>query len=147
MKNSIMFLRLTEKTEVRKESSVDNEMEMGMGHGMGEIMYEEMDRAAKKDMDRVGCSAVGYQDVNVCIPVTIKTFGEAGNAKTQCLGKAIISSGCDSCAGKSNDVCKFTISQKLRVEVPVIFGARAEVGKASVDCDYAVNCGCSDMGV
>ena len=45
------------------------------------------------------------------------------------------------------DVCKFTISQKLRVEVPVIFGARAEVGKASVDCDYAVNCGCSDMGM
>ena len=34
-----------------------------------------------------------------------------------------------------------------RVEVPVIFGARAEVGKASVDCDYAVNCGCSDMGM
>lgn len=126
---------------------MDNEMGLGMGLGMGEIMYEEMDRAVKKEMERVGCSAIGYQDVNVCIPVTIKTFGEAGNAKTQCLGKAIIASGCDSCSGKTNDVCKFTISQKLRVEVPVIFGARAEVGKASVDCDYAVNCGCSDMEI
>lgn len=120
---------------------MSNEMNLEMG----EALYEEMDRGAKKDVDRVGCSAIGYQDVNVCIPVTIKTFGEAGNAKTQCLGKAIISSGCDNCPGKTNDVCKFTISQKLRVEVPVIFGARAEVGKASVDCDYAVNCGCSEM--
>jgi hypothetical protein len=88
--------------------------------------------------DKVGCCAVGYQDVNVCIPVTIKTFGEAGNAKTQCLGGAVVSSGCDMCHGKNNDLCKFTISQKLRVEVPVIFGARAEVGEALVDC------GCAD---
>lgn len=93
--------------------------------------YKEKD----KDKDKVGCEAVGYQDVNVCIPVTIKTFGEAGNAKTQCLGKAVISSGCDKCPGKPGGVCKFTISQKLRVEVPVVFGARAEVGEASVDCD------------
>jgi hypothetical protein len=42
------------------------------------------------------------------------------------------------CHGKNNDLCKFTISQKLRVEVPVIFGARAEVGEALVDC------GCAD---
>lgn len=93
--------------------------------------YKEKD----KDKDKVGCEAVGYQDVNVCIPVTIKTFGEAGNAKTQCLGKAVIASGCDKCPGKPGGVCKFTISQKLRVEVPVVFGARAEVGEASVDCD------------
>jgi len=104
---------------------------------MNKIVYEEMDKKPHDDKDRVGCSAVGYQDVNVCIPITIKTFGEAGNAKTQCLGKAVITSGCDECPGKVNDVCKFTISQKLRVEVPVIFGARAEVGKASVDCGCA----------
>ena len=50
------------------------------------------------DKDKAGCSAVGYQDVNVCIPVTIKPFGEAGNAKTKCLGKAVVSSGWDKCA-------------------------------------------------
>ncbi len=99
-----------------------------------EMVYEEMDKKPHDEIDRVGCSAIGYQDVNVCIPITIKTFGEAGNAKTQCLGKAVVVSGCDYCPGKTNDVCKFTISQRLRVEVPVIFGARAEAGKASVDC-------------
>lgn len=90
-----------------------------------------------KDMDKVGCSAAGFQDVNVCIPVTVKPFGEVGNAKTQCIGKAVVSSDCDHCPGKPGGVCKFTISQKLRVEVPVVFGARAEVGEASVDCECA----------
>lgn len=92
--------------------------------------YEE-----EKSMDnRTGCPAVGYQDVNVCIPVTIKPFGEAGNVKTQCLGNPVISSKCDTCSGNPGGVCKFTISQKLRVEVPVIFGAKAEVGEAVIDC-------------
>ena len=92
--------------------------------------YEE-----EKPMDnRTGCPAVGYQDVNVCVPVTIKPFGEAGNVKTQCIGNPVISSKCDTCSGNPGGVCKFTISQKLRVEVPVIFGAKAEVGEAVIDC-------------
>lgn len=84
--------------------------------------------------DEIGCPAVGYQDVDVCIPITIKAFGEVGNAKTQCLGESVISSGSDICLGKPGEVCKFTISQRLRVEVPVIFGARAEAGEALIDC-------------
>lgn len=96
--------------------------------------YEAMETEECRDEKKAGCSAIGYQDVNVSIPVTVKPFGEAGNAKTHCVGKAVISEDCDECPGKPGGVCKFTISQKLRVEVPVIFGARAEVGDASVDC-------------
>lgn len=92
----------------------------------------ETEKGHNKDL--AGCPAVGYQDLNVCIPISVKAFGEVGNAKTQCLGKSIVSSGCGACEGKPGEVCKFTISQKLRVEVPVIFGARAEAGEAIIDC-------------
>lgn len=95
------------------------------------------EKTKEHTIDQVGCPTVGYQDVNVRIPISIKAFGEVGNAKTQCLGKSIISSGCDTYAGKPGEVCKFTISQKLRVEVPVIFGARAEAGEAIIDCGCA----------
>ena len=37
--------------------------------------------------EEVGCPSTGYQDIQVCVPVTIKPFGEVGNAKVQCLGK------------------------------------------------------------
>ena len=88
---------------------------------------------------QVGCPTTSYQDVNVCIPVTIKAFGEIGNVKTQCLGKAVVASGCDTCKGKCDDVCKFTVSQRLRVEVPIIFGARVEGSDAMIDCGCAEN--------
>ena len=89
-------------------------------------------------IDKIGWSATGYQDVDVCIPITIRPFGEVGNVKTRCEGKPLISRGCDHCPGQPGGVCKFTISQRLRVEVPVIFGAKAESGEASVEC------GCAD---
>ncbi len=109
-------------------------------------MSNEFDQEVFKkdceDKNDVGCCAVGYQEVNVSIPITIKPFGEAGNAKTQCMGGPIITAGISDYQGKSGEECKFTISQKLRVEVPVIFGARAEVGDAAVCCGYADNTCC-----
>lgn len=80
------------------------------------------------------CSAIGYQTVDVCVPVTVKPFGSAGNIKTHCEGKPVVVEHCGHCPGTPGGTCQFTISQKLRVEVPVIFGARAEVGEAFVDC-------------
>ena len=40
------------------------------------------------------------------------------------------------CEGKPKETCKFTISQKIRVEVPVLFGAKTEVGEALIDCRH-----------
>lgn len=98
-----------------------------------------MDDKFEKAAEKIGCSATAYQDVDVCIPVTIKPFGEVGNVRTHCEGNAIVTRGAEHCPGKPGDVCKFTISQKLRVEVPVIFGAKAEIGDASVNCGCAEN--------
>ena len=93
-----------------------------------------MNHESEKPVAQDGCSTFTYQDVNVCVPVTLKPFGNIGNVKAQCLGTPVISSKCDSCEGKPNGICKFTISQTLRVEIPVNFGARAEIGEISVDC-------------
>lgn len=100
-------------------------------------MENNFEMATDYKPEQVGCPTMGYQDVTVCVPVTIKAFGEVGNAKTKCLGKAVILSGCDACMDSSGDVCKFAVSQKLRIEVPIVFGARAEAGEAIIDCDCA----------
>ena len=80
------------------------------------------------------CPALGYQEIDVCVPVTIKPFGDAGDVTTQCMGEPVISSNCEGCTGYAGRICKFTVSQKLRVEVPIMFGADAVVGEALVDC-------------
>ena len=80
------------------------------------------------------CPVKGYQDVLIGIPVEIKPFAEVGRVKTECLGKPIIHKGTFECEGRPKETCKFTISQKLRVEVPVAFGAKTEIGQARVNC-------------
>lgn len=108
-------------------------------------MNTESEILLENSKDNIGCSAVGSKEVNVSVPITIKAFGEVGNARTRCLGRAVISTATDTPLGKVGEVCKFTISQKLRVDVPVIFGARAEAGEASIDCGSGLG-SCSSCG-
>ena len=69
------------------------------------------------------CPALGYQDVSVGVPVEVKPFAKIGKIKTECISKPIIERGGKMPEGHPKEVCKFVISQKLRVEVPVVFGA------------------------
>lgn len=94
-----------------------------------------MNNEIEQKYDCSDCTAVSYQDINVCVPVTIKAFSEVGNVEVECLGKPSINSRCHACQYKSNNTCKLTISQKLRVTVPVVFDAKAEIGETSVECE------------
>lgn len=80
------------------------------------------------------CPAIGIQEVNVCVPVEVKPFAEVSKIKTQCLGRPVIHRGTSVCNGRCGESCKFTVSQKMRIEVPMIFGAKTEVGSAAIEC-------------
>lgn len=81
------------------------------------------------------CPAVGHQMVSVCVPVTVTPFARPGMIVTRCCGNPVITPGHKSCSGIKNGSCTFTISQDIRVEVPVEFGAAADVGDPFVSCD------------
>lgn len=86
-----------------------------------------------KPMDKT-CPAVGFQKVNVCVPVTVMPFAHAGSTKIKCQGKPVVTPGYTPCPGKKNGICTFTISQTICVEVPVDFGASTAIGDTFVDC-------------
>ena len=86
------------------------------------------------------CPVLGFQDVTVGVPVEIKPFAQVGKIKTECMGKPVVKRGTTNCEGKPGQICKFTVTQKIRVEVPVVFGARTKVGEASIECKHQ---GCS----
>ena len=44
----------------------------------------------KKCDTEVGCTESCYRDISVSVPITIKPFGEVGNAKTECVGNALL---------------------------------------------------------
>ncbi|MBP3320325.1 MAG: hypothetical protein J6K87_01600 [Clostridia bacterium] len=89
------------------------------------------------------CSAVGFQDVMIGVPVEIKPFATVGKIHTECISEPVISKNLCLCEEKSCDTCKFIITQKIRVEIPVTFGAKTEVSKAIIDCKYN-GCTCEE---
>lgn len=83
------------------------------------------------------CPAVGYQRIDLSVPVTVTPFAHAGATRTKCCGEPSVVSGETPYSGRKNGVCTFSISQTICVEVPVDFGAKAEVGDVYVDCKGA----------
>ncbi len=82
------------------------------------------------------CSRSAYQRATVSVPVAVKPFSFTGPTKTSCCGEPVIEE--ILCKKNCNDeICYFTISQKICVEIPVHFGATAHVGDSWVECHDA----------
>ena len=81
------------------------------------------------------CDTKAKQSATVCVPVTITPFAKVGTISTECCGRPMISTKHEHCKGIENGSCKFTISQKIKVEIPVEFGANTTVGGTFVECD------------
>ena len=86
------------------------------------------------------CPTTSYQEVDVCVPVTIAPYANVGEATVTCCGAPTITEGTASCAGTAGGTCSFTVSQRVCVAVPVTFGANTSAG------DYRVNCGTPGEG-
>lgn len=84
--------------------------------------------------DNATCPTVGYQAVNVNVPVTVTPFAHAGSTITRCCGTPIVKSGKATGQGTKNGTCNFTLGQNIVVAIPVAFGAEATVGDTYVDC-------------
>lgn len=82
------------------------------------------------------CPAMGYQELSVCVPVTVTPFAKTGKTKTTCCGSAVVDAD-DICPGTENGSCTFTITQDICVSVPVTFGAHASAGNPFVNCGDA----------
>ncbi|NLK94265.1 MAG: hypothetical protein GX275_03590 [Clostridiales bacterium] len=88
----------------------------------------------KKEYEYGKCPTVGYQKVEVSVPITVTPYAKTGKADVYCYGKAEVKHGKEHCKGMENGQCTFTVSQKLLVAVPVVFGAVAKEGGTYVDC-------------
>lgn len=80
------------------------------------------------------CPAVAFQKTSVCVPVTVTPFARAKETTTKCCGAPVVTIGKNTCGGTKNGQCVFTITQDICIEVPVEFGAVADVGDTFVTC-------------
>ena len=81
------------------------------------------------------CPAVASQIAKVSLPVSSRPFAVAGHVTVECYGRPTITGHEDAECGRHG--CHFTISQKLKISIPVEFGANVRIGEASVECEHA----------
>ncbi len=79
---------------------------------------------------------VGVQNATVCVPVTVTPFAKTGCLKIIAYEAPVVTPdvrvGC-----RRAGSCHFTVIQKIGISVPGVFGASANVGELTVECDPA----------
>lgn len=80
-----------------------------------------------------GCEVNAFQELDVCVPITIEPYVNISEAVVECIeDPCIVPVPCRT--WNKNGTCKFTIAQKLCVMVPIEFKATASSGPTSVIC-------------
>ena len=84
------------------------------------------------------CKSIIEKFLTICLPVKTTPNVKVGKIKTECCGNPIISAKKhEKCCGEKNDgCCKFTIIQKMKIEIPIDFDAKTEIDDLFVDCEF-----------
>lgn len=88
----------------------------------------------KQSMDVAACPVNASHETTACVPVKIKPFANPGKVSMECCGCPTIKMGDDDCSGTLNGCCEFTVSQKMKIDIPITFGADISVGETYVKC-------------
>jgi len=83
--------------------------------------------------DENECNINAFQEIDVCVPITVEPYVNLGEAVVECLDDPYIAN-IPCCTKNKNGTCKFTIAQRLCVMVPIEFKASASSGPTSVIC-------------
>jgi len=79
------------------------------------------------------CNVNTFQEIDVCVPITIEPYVNLGDAIVECTDDPYITPfPCNT--WNKNGTCKFTITQRLCVMIPVEFRAAVSSGPTSVIC-------------
>lgn len=92
------------------------------------------------------CPTVIRHDATACVPVCIRPFAEPGPVVVECAGNPEVRSGCGRGESKDCGCCEFTVSQKMRINIPIAFGAGVQVGEVYVSCGQTqgiIDSGCA----
>ena len=108
----------------------------------------------RPDFERVNrtevCPSKTEKCVIIGVPVAIRGFAKVGEIVSVCCGPAEVLPGAEIFDANPDAVHKFVVSQKIKVDIPITFGAITEVGKPDVDFDDSEcrncggGCGCKD---
>ena len=90
------------------------------------------------------CETTVFQEIGVCVPITVTPFAEVGPIDVTCCGPATVST--TPCPTVGPTSCTFYIRRNICVEVPVSIGATGVSGNTFVTCGVPNQVGCDCNG-
>ena len=94
-----------------------------------------------------GCPSNTCEEAAVTLPVEVRAFADVGDVELMCLGPVVVRRNSSDTPGRPCAVSKFTISQRMRVIIPVTFNAEADIGESHVEfepCSDPCKCDCGE---
>lgn len=79
------------------------------------------------------CDVNTFQEIDVCVPITVEPYVDLGDPIIECIEEPnLVPIPCG--AWDKRGKCRFAISQKLSIMIPIEFKAEACSGPASISC-------------
>jgi hypothetical protein len=103
--------------------------------------YENYIEGCENSRRDEGCDVTVYQDIDVCVPITVEPYVNLHEAEVECIDEPYIVTNPNWSKCK-NGTCRFNLAQKLCVMIPIEFKAKAASGPTSVMCGDISNEGC-----
>ena len=96
-----------------------------------------------------GCPSVTHEEATVTVPVCVDAYAKYGNISLDCMGPPVITRNSSETPGRPGAISRFTVKQRMRMDIPIIFGMKCEVGEGHVlfdlcDKDDNDDCKCHD---
>ena len=85
------------------------------------------------DCESGGCPAEVVRYADVSLPIAVQPYAALGEVETACCGTpTVVVSNPFPCSG--NCGCDLVVTQRLRIRIPIEFGATVEAESASAIC-------------
>ncbi|MGM9936144.1 MAG: hypothetical protein ACI38A_02260 [Candidatus Ornithomonoglobus sp.] len=94
----------------------------------------------KQAMDVGTCPVHARHETTACVPVSICPFADPGPMTVENCGAPVVRCGGEPCCGVVNGRFEFTVSQKMKINIPIIFGADIAVGTAYIHNGQTTAC-------
>lgn len=79
-----------------------------------------------------GCPVNANEELDITVPVTVQASSDIGDVVIRCMNSTI-NRNTNYAPGDPNAISKFTVSQRIHVDIPLIFNADIGVGDGYVE--------------
>lgn len=76
------------------------------------------------------CTKVTYKEAEITVPIELLPSASVNGISIECCGDPEVKCTMSSCC----DCCELSVSQRIKIKIPVAYKVNACIGKSDIDC-------------